>query len=276
MLKCYAPANWIGDFSRCLYDWQGLEAGLLAVLAAGFSVWFLQKQIKQAQEHRNDELARKHNAARLTLPLALSAVAELVQKIAAEVASEFEKFGPDGFSKTFDAILEDAKPRSKFDPMALPSDVIRSFEDFVASLANPHDIKHVAELMGSIQLLLSRYNDFNLKQAGQRLGLIDLLLDAAKVNLLNEKMFNYARFADDGSFGIVGIISTTEAWDQVHGRAQNLVFRRDSPDIFFGDFKASIERKKKTGASPWIEKFKPLVQTGAQPEPGPPEPVQAS
>ena len=47
-----------------------------------------------------------------------------MKDIADEVASEYEKFGPDGFSKSFDAILNEGKPRSEFDPIELPTDVI--------------------------------------------------------------------------------------------------------------------------------------------------------
>lgn len=257
LVRCRIPADWVSNFSQCLYDWQGLEAAALALLAAWFGVKYVQRQIRQAQEHRTDEISRRHNAARLTLPLALAAVSELVQEIADEVADEFEKFGPDGFSKTFDAILEEGGPSHRFDPLALPNDVIGSFEKFVASLTDPRDIRHVAELMGSIQILLSRYNDFDLNQAGAKSGLADLLLDAAKVKLLNEKIFNYARFVDDSSFGIVGVATPADAWDQIHGSAQKLVFWRDSPDVFFPDFQERIRTSKEQEISPWLEKFEP-------------------
>ena len=258
LVKCAIPSDWLSNFSQCLYDWQGLEGAGLALLAAGFSVWFVQRQIRLAQEHRADEISRRHNAARLTLPLTLAAVSELAQKIADDVADEFEKYGPDGFSKTFDAILEDGEPKSRFEPLALPTDVIGSFEEFVASLAEPHDIRHVAELMGSIQILLSRYSSFDLNQPGAKSGLADLLLDAAKVKLLNERIFNYARFVDDSSFGIVGVMKPADAWDQIHGSAQKLVFWRDSPDAFFPDFKTLIQTSKEQEISPWLEKFHPL------------------
>jgi len=250
LVRCDIPADWSSTFSQCLYEWQGLEAGALALLAAGIGVIFVQRQIKQAQAHRIDEIDRRHNAARLTLPLALAAVTKMIQKIADEAAGEFEKYGPDGFSKTFDAILEGDGNRSRFEPI-----VIGSFEEFAASLTDARDVRHVAELVGNIQILLSRYNDFDLGQAGVTMGLIGLLIDAATIKLLNEKLFNYSRFVDESSFGIVGIISEADAWDQIHGAAQSLVFRRDSPDAFFPDFKELIARYKENKVSPWIEKF---------------------
>lgn len=255
LARCETPSDWGNTFSQCLYDWQGLAAAGLALLAAAASMWFVQRQIKQQQLHRADEIFRRHNAARLTLPLTLATVAELVQNIANTVADEFEKFGPDGFSKTFNTILEDSSHNSKFDSVALPNDVLGSFEGFVASLPHGREIRHVAELVSSIQILLSRYNDFDLNQAGVKMSLAGLLVDAAKVKLLNEKMFNYARFVDDGPFGIVGVSTPADAWDQIHGRAQSLVFQRDSPDIFFPEFQQRVERYKEQSISPWNEKF---------------------
>jgi hypothetical protein len=255
VVRCGIPADWVSNFSQCLYDWQGLEAAGLALLAAGAGMWFVQRQIRQAQDHRADELSRRHNAARLTLPLALSAVTELVQKIADEVANEFEKFGPDGFAKAFDAVAEEGGNRSKFNPIAIPHEVLGSFEGFVASLAHAPDVRHVAELIGSIQILLSRYNDFDLNQAGVKMNLAGLLLDAAKVKLLNEKMFNYARFVDDSSFGIVGVAPPADAWNQIHASAQSLVFWRNSPDIFFADFQQRVQGYNEHNVGPWIKKF---------------------
>lgn len=252
---CSVPSDWGNNFSQCLYDWQALEAAGLALLAACISIYVLQHQIMQAQKHRADDLSRKHNAARLTLPLTLAAVSELIQEIADQVASEFEKRGPDGFDKTFEAIADEGSLRTKFDAIALPNGVIGSFEEFVASLTYPGDIRHVAELVGSIQILLSRYNDFDLNQSASNLGLASLLMDAAKAKLLNDKIFNYARFVDDSSFGIVGVIETSAAWDQIHGSAQGLVFLRASPDAFFPEFNEIIQSYKEHNVSPWIEKF---------------------
>lgn len=186
--------------------------------------------------------------------MTLAAVSEFLQQIADETAAEFEKLGPDGFSKTFDAIIEDGGPKHKFEPTTVPPDVIGSLERFVASLTNSNDIRHVAELVASIQILQSRYNGTNLDQASVH-SLAGLLLDAAKVALLNEKMYDYARFVDDKSFGIVGVLSPDETWDQIHAKAQNLIFLRKSPDIFFPEFKKRVDGHKKHRTSPWNRKI---------------------
>ena len=255
LARCDVPADWAADFSQCLYEWQGLEAAGLAIVAAAIGAGLLLSQIKQAQNHREDEIARKHRAARLSLPLSLSAVSELVQSVSRELADEFEQYGPDGLNKSIDAVLDGRALRTRFEPVRLPSEVISSFERFVESLDRPADVRHVAELMASLQILVSRFNGFDVGGAGAKMGLVALLLDAGKVKLLNEKIFNYARFVDEGEFGIVGIMDPSEAWDEIHGAAQSLIFLRERPDVFFPDFRERIQGYKEHAVSPWNEKF---------------------
>lgn len=255
LVTCDVPADWSNNFSQCLYDWQGLEGAGLALLAAIAGVIFVQRQIKQARDHRADDISRRHNAARVTLPLSLASVSDLVNAMAEQVSDEFETYDPDGFSKSFDAILRDDGVRTKFSSVTLPSEILESFQRFVESLDRPEDVRHVAELVASLQILLSRFNSFDLKQARGQRSLAGLLIDAAKVKLLNEKIYNYARFVDETSFGIVGVIDEKAAWDEIHGQAQSLVFTRQSPDIFFPEIKKRIEGHKEHNTSPWNEKF---------------------
>lgn len=193
----------------------------------------------------------------MTLPLALAAVSELGQTIADHVADEFDNFEPEG-RRTIEAVLDKETDRTRFEPISLPHEVLGSFEDFVASLERPEDVRHVAELMASIQILLSRYNTFDFKQAAVQLSLVGLLLDAAKVKLLNEKIYNYARFVDESSFGIVGVTSFANAWDEIHRNATGLLFHRPRPEPFFPELKKRIDSYKKSNVSPWNEKFERL------------------
>lgn len=254
-LQCDIPADWANDFSQCLYEWQDLEGGALALAAALIGSLFLWKQIKQAEKHRQNDIQRRHNAAKLTMPLALSAVSELGQSIADEVANELETYEPEGFARTMDAILEDRVSRKRFDPVDLPDAVIAGFEKFAETLTNTNDIKHVSELIASVQILCSRYNSQDLQGAAARTNLESLLLDAATVKTLCDSMFNYARNVDDSSFGIVGVITHQEAWNRIQGSAQSLVFRRRSPDFFFPAIQATVSRYAENGTSPWLEKF---------------------
>ncbi len=61
-------------------DWETLVVGALAVLGAVFSIRQISKQIRQVDEHRQDELRRQSNSARAVLPLALTAICEYARK----------------------------------------------------------------------------------------------------------------------------------------------------------------------------------------------------
>lgn len=254
-LRCDTLADWNGEFQQCAFEWQGLEGGALALAAALIGAGFLWKQIKQSENHRHNDISRRHNAAKLTMPLALSSVSELGQSIADEIAAELETYEPEGFTRTLDAILNSRADRKRFEPVELPGPVIGSFEKFVETLTNPNDIKHVSELIAAIQVLCSRYNSQNLQGVGARTNLESLLLDAATVKILCDSMFNYARNVDETSFGIVGVITVEEAWSRIHGGAQSLVFSRNSPDFFFPAIQALVSRYIENGTSPWLEKF---------------------
>jgi len=254
-LQCDVPADWAQDFSQCLFEWQGLEGGALALAAALIGSIFLWKQIQQSEEHRKSDLLRRHNAAKLTMPLALSAVSELSQSIADEIASELETYEPTGFARTMAAILDERAAKKRFDPVDLPEAVINGFEKFTETLSNQSDIKHVSELIATIQILCSRYNSQDLQGAGARTNLESLLLDVATVKTLCDSMFNYARSVDENSFGIVGVIAHEDAWNRIQGNAQNLVFRRSNPDFFFPAIQALVSRYQENGTSPWLEKF---------------------
>lgn len=254
-LECDVPTDWTSDFSQCLFEWQGLEGGILALLAAGIGAILLWRQINQSNLHRKDDWNRKHTAAKLTMPLALSGVSEAVQKMADEIAGELETYQADGFERTLDSILDNGVERKRFDAILIPADVVGTFERFVETLTNPIDIKHVSELVANLQILFSRFNDLNLQGAGARSSLESLLLDAATVKLLNDGMFNYARNIVEAPFGLVGAMSNKNAWLKIKGAAQSLVFARASPDFFFPAIHRKIDHYTKEDTSPWLEKF---------------------
>ena len=113
----------------------------------------------------------------------------------------------------------------------------------------------MAELLSSIQILSARYEDLNFDQAGMEMTLYGMLLDAAKVGFLNDRLYDYGRYLDDQSFAVVGTLSDAEAWDEIHTKAHGLLFSRKSPDLFFGEIKKRIDRYKERGLSPWLKKM---------------------
>lgn len=255
MSECITICEAITSASTWLYRWQTLVAGGLALIGAYLTVRKIREQLAQSERHRNDDSQRRLNAARLTLPLALAEISELIQCTADEIASELEQLGAEGFDSAFDANVEGKAFRKHFEPVQLSDNVLEAFREFVQSLNDNQDIRHVAELIASIQIYLSRYNSFDFGMAGVQTTLEGYLLDAGKIKMMIDGMFNYARFVDDSSFGVVDVISLNDAWDQIHGKAQGLVFRRSSPDFFFPGIQERVQRYKELGLSPWTEKF---------------------
>jgi hypothetical protein len=228
----------------------------LALFAAYLSVRWIRKQIEQDKLHHADEISRRHNATRLTLPLALASIHEMIQKAANEIAARLENHFERDRQETDSNWIDDVFAAMKFERIELDSSILASFKDFVETLRNTSDIKHIAELVSSLQIFISRYNSYDpIRSAGAH-SLNSLMLDAAKIKRLTDAIYNYARFVDDRSFGIVSDGRFAESWDEIHGAAQSLIFLRSQPDDFFPAFQEIVDRYKAGEISPWNEKFK--------------------
>jgi len=253
-LYCRIPSNWFADPSLCWLEWQTLIGGLLALLGAWLTVNAVRNQIKQAEIFRQDELRRRHIAARALLPQALSEISDYCQSIVVAVADEIEirhfgeqvnwaaELAPDGNPK----ILRSQQ---------LPLSALSALQPFIETLNEKRDVRHVAELIASLQILASRYGCFNLHDANVVDNLYGRILDAAKVRMLTHSMFNYARFLDQNPFGVVGAIPQADVWDKIHGEAHGLLFSRKNCDQFFPEINRRIEGYKKRDYTPWNEKF---------------------
>lgn len=253
MTDCVCQLHGLGEW---LYNWQTLLSGLLALGAAIWAGYLLRAQISQSEKLHQKEMARRHIAAKLTMPLALSGMAALVQSVADEISSELETYG-DGLDREFDAILDGRANRRKFEPIEISESIISSFSRFAETLSSPEEIKHVSELIATAQILFSRYNGQDLQGAGARYNLESLLLDAATLRVLIDSMFNYARSLDDDSFALVGVKADEEVWEMIQRAAHGLIFLRDRRDRFIPLIDRRIQRYREGGSSPWLEKFQP-------------------
>lgn len=254
-IQCAVPSDWMGDFSQCLYEWQGLEGACLALFAAYLSVKWIKKQINQDKAHHADEISRRHNATRLTLPLVLASIQELTQQSANEIAARLEANFDKRRGEQAGDCVDEIFASIPFPRIVLDSEVLTSLKEFVETLGNFQDIRHIAELVSSLQIYIARYNGYDPTHAAGELTLNSLMLDAAKIQLLTDAIYNYARFVDDESFGIVLDDGFKASWEKIHGKAQGLVFLRQRPDDFFPAFRDCIDRYKARYISPWNEKF---------------------
>ena len=250
MNYCLQLPHWSKIVGQWLYDWQTLIAGLLAISGALYGAYKLNEQTRQAALFHKEELSRRHNAARVVLPLALSEISEFSQKVADNVIREIETRID---ILDTDPVLEGGArqlPNQHF-----PDSPIAAFQIFVETLLNEKNIRHVAELISSLQILNARYLSTNLHQVDTISNLYSLLLDAAKVRLLTDAMFNYARFVDESLFAMVGVENDDVIWDKIQGNAIGLLFFQERPDQFFPEIVARIRRYKEDNISPWNEKF---------------------
>ena len=73
---CDIPADWSADFSQCLYEWQALEAGGLAIIAAIIGYFAIRQQIQHSKELERQRLKRVFEARRSTCLLYTSDAAD--------------------------------------------------------------------------------------------------------------------------------------------------------------------------------------------------------
>ena len=252
MSECICQIQGLGQW---LKDWQTLISGLLALGAAVWAGSLLRSQIAQAGKLHRKDIERSHNAARVALPMALSEVSQYVQKIADNVAEELEKYQEDSAKVPREELAHSGAEVDPIPVVDLPKDVIPLFQSFVQTLTDEADIRHIAELLSSIQILHARYSKLDFQQVAMRMTLFGRLLDAAKVAYLNDKIFNYGRYLEAEHFGVVGVVDQNEAWDAIHGKALGLLFSRRSPDFFFRELKERVDGYKRMNLSPWLEKM---------------------
>jgi hypothetical protein len=246
---CDVPADWMADFSQCLYEWQGLEAGVLALLAAVIGARYLYKQIHQADLHREDELQRQKLAAIVALPLTLARTSEMLQGIADEISLRFER-GRDRGSND-DGLVIIHPGVTKFELVDFPDGAVRSFQDFVETLTAPSDVAHVAQLIAAIQILLARIRSFDPRTANGESSLLSLMLDCAWAAHLNDSLYNHARSVGIEPFSTMQRDAAND-WKNVRAKSQSMLFFRPNPDLMMNALNEMVDRYVESGVSPWI------------------------
>lgn len=184
LVQCDVPKDWILDFSQCLYEWQGLEAGALALLAAMIGAYFLWRQVSQTDRIEAGRLARQHSAIRATLPLTLSGLCETLRKMLIALDATKREGNAPG--------AED-----RFSPPDNPAEHVRNLQSVIASTNDRSVIEPITEIIREMQLLWARIEFLRSGERYSRVGLDQELnghiLQAAKTYALVESLFEYAR-----------------------------------------------------------------------------------
>jgi heme exporter protein D len=175
----------MGDFSQCLYEWQGLEGGLLALVAAILGAVFLSRQIRQSDRHERERLHREHSAVRATLPLTLSGLVEHLR----------------GMLLALNAVKADLREHGStraFNPPAVPAQYVVELQSVIASTDQPDVVEPISEIIRQIQTLWARVEVLQnqrdqARRAGLHLNVDDWIIQAAQIHALTESLFDYAR-----------------------------------------------------------------------------------
>jgi hypothetical protein len=141
------PDTW----TTVLSNWQTLVTGILAIVAAFIGGGFVYYQTRTAQAADRDRLARRHAAARSTLPLVLSGMMEYARHVAA------------GLRRLYLSSVDDAVTREaiiEFEIPPLPTDATRALSEVIEAASN--------EMAEVISNLLSQLQVQNVRLRGMR------------------------------------------------------------------------------------------------------------
>ena len=189
LASCDIPADWILDFSQCLYEWQGIEAGVLALIAAVIGAIFLHRQFLQNERHEAQRLARQHKAVRATFPLTLSGICETMRQMILALDEAKRVIRTQGYTKDFI-------------PPSTPDRHVNELQLMISSTDERSVLEPIAQIIREIQTLWARIEVLSSKtQQRRRAGLVinvnSWILQASEIHAMAESLFEYARSEDE-------------------------------------------------------------------------------
>ena len=231
-LQCDIPSDWPTDFSQCLFEWQGLEGGILALVAAGFSVWFLWCQIRQSDRHEQGRLERQHAAVRATMPLTLSGMVDPLRQMLLKLEAAKEEVRRNGVA-------------SSFEPPLPPDEFVTQLQQVIGSTSNKSIIEPISQIIREIQTLWARVRTLQderdqRRRAGLMQNIDEWIIQTAQVHALVESLFEYARGEHDNGPSAVG-------WE----RAESIIFQLGMESR---ELSQVIQRGLATSPSFWVLK----------------------
>lgn len=255
MSYCLSLTDWAPMVGRWLWDWQTLIGGSLALGAAWIGAREVFRQTERTTSLAREEIERRHSAARVILPLALSEIDSLVQKMADQIADALAPYGPDGFDETVNNIIDGKSDSRHFQPIVIPNITLTAFGNFVETLNREEDKRHIAELISTLQIYLSRFNLFDLNSTLIERNLIEVLLYLGKISFLNQSIYNYARFTTNDSFGVIHKIDAKDAWLKILSHAKGIVFLQNSFHNIASSLDEFHQSVVESDINPWLVKY---------------------
>ena len=181
-------ADFLCQASNWLYNWQTLISGILAVVAAAVSVWYLRKQIAQSEQHERERSSRRFNAVRATLPLTLSQVCNYCLEIGRCLADLHHASEEEYLNQSY------AAP-------SLPENVPAALEKAIEATVDKSLISALSDMISNLQTLNSRINGISI-DSRRRLQVTKLnveyyIAQSATVYAIAASLFPYARRETD-------------------------------------------------------------------------------
>ncbi len=206
--SCAVLGDWTNDFSQCLFEWQGLESGILALVAAGAGVFFLNRQIKQ-QDHLHDSAKRSRFAvAKAKTPLAAIEISDHARLYLAQA------------QRLFPLVQARSRQTFEFHGPRFPAEAAKILDALVENSDDTVLIEEISSLYSEQQVLSARLAKVE-RPSEHTLTIIDyilqpIMMDAIAMNLLG--------------FGRDGLAMRPLTWDDVQVRLKNLVTDKNIRD----------------------------------------------
>ena len=202
---------------QILYHWQTLIAGVIAFLAALWTISQIRRQIKLQKDIEEDRRKREELAARAALPLGLAKITEYakdcVQLLAPLVPADTESLP--------------AVPKG-MQPPRIPPDAV-AFLQASARYAAPDIASDIAVLLNILQVQNARLSSLLTKEQDRqgvvlRQEVLDRMVDAAELMARTGNLYDYGRDTKG--------MRTKSPRDKLYNAVQNCGLWQDEHPIF--------------------------------------------
>lgn len=184
---CVAPPSVtdMGSSFWCVEGWlnryQALLAGILATVAAYFTILNLREQIKQSREVEDDRRSRNEIAARSLLPIALDALSSYCSDCVSELIS----------LHTPTATIPSIHVPSAFKIPDPPLDILNILQDNIKH-GNKTEVHKMATLVALLQIHMARLRDSSYVTKSIY-GRDQMIYDSLVLQSLIDKLYRYGR-----------------------------------------------------------------------------------
>lgn len=233
---CFATA-WTRFESAVLFlwvsDWETIFAGALALLAALIGAVFIQRQIRQVEDRRE----QRYLAVRATMPLTLSKLCDYADRCV-QTLVPYSRKKPNG------GHFED-QAASAFDIPSVPDGIVPDLRDMIEA-CSPSQAKPLVELLNVLQVQMARLRGLHADFSGPKRKIVGdsyfltVLLDSADLYARASNLFDFAR-AGEGAVDVPE--SPRLPVEMIRGALFSMSVRDDNAPELYRHIDAAYARK---------------------------------